>query len=85
MQVKIKQRRRIEQRMRSKDKWGFATKAEMLDTFKNDVALVNSMIASKTKQGLWKRNPECPDRDDWILYWTRLETSTSREHLEVWA
>ena len=67
-----------------KDKWGFKMKADILIQYGGDVAFVNKLIAAKVKAGLWKRNPDAPNREDYTLYLVHLDTHVSNESISSW-
>ena len=62
--VKVMQRKKISAKVKAEDIWGFRMKCDILDLFKGDVVFVNKLCSDKIKTGLWKKNPEAPDRED---------------------
>ena len=82
--VKMIQRRKIEHKIRCSDVWGFKMRHEIVEMYKGDEVFVNTLLAKKLKDGLWKRNPESPEREDHILWYVRLETTVAKEKCEGW-
>ena len=78
------QRRKIVKKSVARDKWGWEMKNQLLKRYDDDSAFVNKLIANKVKDGLWKRNPESPDREDHILYFIRMESSVIQENISQW-
>ncbi len=56
-------------------------KRELMVQYGDDEGLVNEIIASKRKQGLASKNPECPHRADQDLFYCLDEMSMAENHI----
>ncbi len=57
------------------------TKRDLMVQYGDDEGLVNEIIASKRKQGLASKNPECPHRADQDLFYCLDEMSMAENHI----
>lgn len=56
-------------------------RSQIEQMYPDDPAFVSKLLRQKTTLGMYKVNPEAPDRADYTLYYVRLDTTVSREHL----
>lgn len=75
--VLVEHRKRAKSTKAVEQKFGYRTKAQLMEMFQNNKVFVEELCRKKIQEGKWMHHTEVPNLEEFNLYWVRLSTEFS--------